>query len=447
MLTLSRAGLQRRDEASAGDLDHDVGRDQRAGQRRRAVEPGGDLGRVVHAGADQDAPPSSSGSERSVKRPPANSALTRSPDRRPGRARRARSRGLVALAARAPGSAAWRSASRAGLGVGHALEPGVVEGARALGGVGRRVDDPERRRGRVLGRVRACTGTARSPRTAATRPAPRALTHRCRPPARAARRRRRRSSAARARPRRSFSAASVVVVEPDPAAARVVLGDHRPPGRDRHLELRRAAPRHRHHLQLAARRAVEDGAVEVEAERHLAVARRRRSTWPPRPRGRRCRGPRSRTCVEPVNAGTAADTRAQASPGSTAPSSPAARTARPAARASRGRSRAWPGRSSPGTVSAIDWISWPLGSVAVAANSIVGVAANARWAALVIANSGSGASGAQALGLGRARSSAQPPRPAWPRARRAAKNSGTACSIAPPPEIPSQRDLISPTSA
>src|ERR1019366_6102624 len=33
------------------------------------------------------------------------------------------------------------------------------------------------------------------------------------------------------------------------------------------------------------------------------------------------------------------------------------------------------------------------------------------------------------------------------RARSAAKNSGTACSIAPPPEMPSQRDLTRPTSA
>ena len=82
--------------------------------------------------------------------------------------------------------------------------------------------------------------------------------------------------------------------------------------------------------------AVEHGAVEVEAERHVAAASagsaRRRSTWPPRPRGRRCTAPRARTSSTRRTPGT---TRADAAPrrglGRRRPSSPAGRTAPPAA--------------------------------------------------------------------------------------------------------------------
>ena len=89
--------------------------------------------------------------ERSVKRA-AGERVHRRPlaGRAPGRAR---------PAARAPrGPRRWAPASATVASsalprLGDALEPRVIEGARALGRVGRRVDDAERGRGRVLGRA------------------------------------------------------------------------------------------------------------------------------------------------------------------------------------------------------------------------------------------------------------------------------------------------------
>ena len=63
-------------------------------------------------------------------------------------------------------------------------------------------------------------------------------------------------------------------MQPDPAAARVVRGDRPLPHRDRHPPRRRAAPRHQDDLQPIVLAAVEDGPVEVEDERHLAVVER-----------------------------------------------------------------------------------------------------------------------------------------------------------------------------
>ena len=94
----------------------------------------------------------------------------------------------------------------------------------------------------------------------------------------------------------------------------------------------------------------------------------------------------------------------------------------------------------------MDLVAAGLGGVAE--NSIVGVAAKATWAAPVIANSGSGSAPApprlrSGFGAHAHRSASDA---VVARLRSAAKNSGTASSIALPPEIPSHRDLISPTS-
>ena len=110
----------------------------------------------------------------------------------------------------------------------------------------------------------ACMDTARSPRKAACRSSlvnpsrqlPHAGTRSSPSPApRAARR---------------LSALERLVAEPDPAATGIVLLDHRAPGRDRHPVLGGAAPGHRDHLE-AVRAVEEDVAVEMEAERDLAV--------------------------------------------------------------------------------------------------------------------------------------------------------------------------------
>ena len=203
--------LERRDEAPGDGLDHDVGREQArrpAPRRARArAPPRSCCGRRRGPARARG---SSSGSQRSRARPRsaaraleleglAHPAVGELADRR---------RPELEPALDAPGGARPRPAGTGPsrpqlglrLGLEHALEPQVVEGRRQLLRVGRRVDDPERGRGRVLGRA----GRVRVERVAL-------VEQRARPAARAPRaslallaeqlgRASRRRSAARARP-------------------------------------------------------------------------------------------------------------------------------------------------------------------------------------------------------------------------------------------------------
>ena len=199
--------------------------------------PGG-TSAVLWTHARTSAVPSSRGSERTVKRPPRRS---------PSRARRPRRAELEPLL-----DASWRSPSASQVRSRGERRPGrarrrtpAARGRRprALCRVRRRVDDPERRRGRVLGRARR----VRVQRVALVQQrGDELIEHRARSDS---------SSATQAsklgrppRARRAFRALERLVAEADPAAARVMLGDHRPPGRDRHPELGRGAPRHRRDL-------------------------------------------------------------------------------------------------------------------------------------------------------------------------------------------------------
>ena len=228
-----------------------------------------------------------------------------------GRTSSRRSARLVALAGRLQEADRGRELGL-GLGLEHALEPQVVEGGRQLLRVRRRVDDPERGRGGVLGRARACTDRARSPRTAARRRAARAARARLSPPPRrAARRAPRRRSAGRARPCAAAGARGWRSRTGDPGAVGVDGVDRLAPGLDRHPEARRAVPRDLHDLHPPLVGLVEDRAVEVEAAAAPRRPRARGSTSPRRARGRRCTGRRSSNSVEPSNAGTSTSACAQ----------------------------------------------------------------------------------------------------------------------------------------
>ena len=205
-----------------------------------AIESGVDRGRVVHAGADEDA---TAVLERfRAQREAAAGKL--GADALPDRDRAQLDTLLSGLMTLAAGAEKAQGGGQLGgrLGVGHALDPGVVEGARALGGVGRRVDDPERGGGGVLGRVRACTDRARSPRTAATRTSSSRRSRIAVPSAQQLADARVEAGRVHGRPGARSAPPASSSVQADPAAARVVLVDHRPPHRHRHLELSRAAP-------------------------------------------------------------------------------------------------------------------------------------------------------------------------------------------------------------
>ena len=150
MLTLSAPLSSGERKRPAEMRTHDVRRDQRPGERAAAVEP-----------ATAPRTCCARSSARPPTRPPRLGAQREAPavelgrhplaERRPGRARRGARRPRGARRS-GPGSGASRSECVRGAGIGHALEPGMVERPGALRRVGRRVHDPERRRGRVLGR-------------------------------------------------------------------------------------------------------------------------------------------------------------------------------------------------------------------------------------------------------------------------------------------------------
>ena len=167
-LALGALPLERRDEAPALHLHHWMCRDQAVMERLAA----GDLGRVgPHLGlvvhAEPEARQLRSQELRAHRDAPAElAALHREAElapQRPARELRQRHRaqlerallGLVALPARLEEEDRAVEA-RVGARREHGLEPQHREGRRLSVGVGRRVDDPERRRGRVLdaGRVR-----------------------------------------------------------------------------------------------------------------------------------------------------------------------------------------------------------------------------------------------------------------------------------------------------
>ena len=197
MLTLSRPASSGEMKRPSDDLDDDMGRDQRRSAAPAARSSPAATSAVLwtHARTSDAAVVERLGAQREARRRRTRSrrpARRRRPARaRPG-ARRPRWRSpLGRQVAQRRASASRRAGSR------HALEPRVVERARRT-----RPRRPAGRRSRTASgsrswSPRACTGTARSPRTAARRRAPRALI--ASPAARAARRRRRRSSAARAR--------------------------------------------------------------------------------------------------------------------------------------------------------------------------------------------------------------------------------------------------------
>ncbi len=153
---------ERRHEPAALHPEHDVQRDQRALERAAAVEPRRDLRRVVHAAANH-AGVVGFGSEREAR----TGALDGGP-----LAIRDRPE-LEPLLGPIRGQPPDRG-GKARTALGDAFEPGVVVGAVALRRVRRRVHDPERRRASRSWSRPGCTGRARSPRTAACRPAHRA---------------------------------------------------------------------------------------------------------------------------------------------------------------------------------------------------------------------------------------------------------------------------------
>ena len=222
--------------------------------------------------------------------------------------------------------------------VDEALHPHPVVRGAAEARVGGRVDDPERRRRRVLGRV----GRVRVELVAL-------------PHERVDERLERRSSAAAPRSwRRSWAARRRPCAPRAGRASRTPAAPSRRPGsappsaRARSATGSRYAAEqlHGHHRHL--HRVVEDRAAEVERQRDLAVrqrvdvlgrrhlevvgARRRRARTPP------CRGTPARPC-RPAPTGSCA---------SSTPSARARRRAPRAARAWRRRSGAWPGRSAAG---------------------------------------------------------------------------------------------------
>ncbi len=310
-------------------------RDQRPGERGGAVEPGCDVRGVVHAAAHERAATVAELGAHGEP-PPVELAVCRSPSVTSGQLDPALER-LVALAARRQ-EAQRRGQRRAGPGSATHSSRAWSNAPAHSAAYARRIDDPERRRRRVLRRARrvgvqrVALVQQRGDELIEHR-RPQQLLDACvearQPPRRAAGVQRRER----------------LVAQPDPAAAGVVLGDHRPPGRDRQPKLRGRAPWHRHDLQPPVRAAVEDGAAEVEAERDLAVGERVEvlrggdlevvgAGHLERERGR---------------AGEGGHDRGHARPGEPLrrrrPARRQARTAPPGARASARHSRAWRGRS------------------------------------------------------------------------------------------------------
>ena len=156
--------VQRRDEAPAAHLGDDVGGHQARPQHLVSVQlgrPGPQRGRVVDAEAHPrepvaqglDAHPHAPGDRLlSRERELLATAFAQLGERGGGELDPARRR-LVALAL---GGQERERARQLGVGAGldQTVHPQVVEGRRAGLGVGGRVDDPERGRGRVLGRPR-----------------------------------------------------------------------------------------------------------------------------------------------------------------------------------------------------------------------------------------------------------------------------------------------------
>ena len=186
------------------------------------------------------------------KRPPGNSRgrpLARSPT---GPSTALPLDGLGCAHRSAPASATSPS-DRRGVGSG-GRRPRAPPGARGRGRLRTRRRRPAGRRSRTGSgwrswSPRACRGTARSPRTAARTTSFERSVHQPAPSSS----RRQASSVGRPRcgPQR-VQPLERVVAEPDPAAARVVLGDHLPPDLDRHPERALGAPGDRH--RSAARR-------------------------------------------------------------------------------------------------------------------------------------------------------------------------------------------------
>ena len=251
-----------------------------------AVQALGDLRRVVHAHRD------------------AHEAAV---ERRRGQARAALDgveRELVPVADRlVSGTARARSAAtpwRSPLGSRKATRPPTdascaAARARAASARGRtcaarRPRRPAGRRCRTASASRsssrpACTGRARSPRRAGWTSRRSTLTA---GPARC-----RRTSAARARPCARASAVERLRAGGGPSRRR---GSARRSSRFQTSTGICQRAEQLHGTSTTCSRssvaAVEHGAVEVEAQRDVAVAQRRRSTWPTRPRGRRCTAPR-----------------------------------------------------------------------------------------------------------------------------------------------------------
>ena len=172
VLTFSQPGLRAaRRSGRRAHAEHDVRGEQRALERLGAVEPpanGVSLCTAADASRSpdrsrRDAPRSRRGRSRLERRRVAARASTR------------RSiawwRSPVACRKRTSASTRGRVRRRA------ALDLQVVEG-RAVALRSRRVDDPERRRRRVLRRARACRGRARSPRRGATSTSSSSSSHR-----------------------------------------------------------------------------------------------------------------------------------------------------------------------------------------------------------------------------------------------------------------------------
>ena len=205
--------------------------------------------------------------------PPSNCVLSRRAERPPGPSstRRSAAWWRSPLGARIPERRGQRGARGAGLG--HALEPSVVERCPGI---------RSRRRAGTRSRTasgwrswsrRGCTGRARSPPTAATSTSSlEVVSHRS--PRRAASLT---HASSVARPRSSFSrwsASNVCERDRDPGRVRVVVLDRLPPHRHRHAEVDRLRPRDQHHLQPAVLAGVVDHPVEVQRERRLAVGER-----------------------------------------------------------------------------------------------------------------------------------------------------------------------------
>ena len=273
MLTLVGGPSSGERNAARRDAHDDLRRDQRAGQRAGAVEARRHLRGVLDAAAHEQRAVARAPAERTVNRPPSNCVLARSPSGTgPSSIRRSAASWRSPLGAR--NRSVPDSVGAGGPGsIGDALEPGVVERAGAFGRVGRRVDDPERRRGRVLGRA----GRVRVQRVALVQQrvdelVDAAVSHRA---PRESRSETQASSVAS--PRSSFarwSASSVWERSATQAVFGVVVLDRLPPHRHRHPEVDRLRPRDQHHLQAAVLAGVVDHAVEVQRERRLAVGER-----------------------------------------------------------------------------------------------------------------------------------------------------------------------------